>query len=187
LTLDEVNPSDPSNPNAVAGGDAGISAGYQGVAQSTFSKTLAQLGVDVSLGFDVKFGIGASIKLGEGTFGVSIGVGVGGSIGVNDQENLLYSISITSAESNKLTHAFTEWSVVGKTPILNNKGEIVGFQGNLVEFNMSNINPFAPPINSTGIKVNMNLIKNERGQWISSNQWKSDSYIKSEQEISELK
>lgn len=84
------------NPKVIIGAEASVDAGVQVAYDNpTFSKAMKTFGLSMST-VSGKFGVGGSVQIGKNTFGIRVGLGIGGTFKSGDQSTILQSISITS-------------------------------------------------------------------------------------------
>jgi RHS repeat-associated protein len=159
------------NPQIIAGGELSADVGFIFARKKpTFEKAMQSIGLSFAAG-SAKFGVGGGITLGDDLFGLSFGVGIGGSFKSGNQTVIAESISQTYEET-KLVNGFeydTDWKVGQILPQRNKEGLVTGFVGILTsDGEATDIQVYSKSI----------YVENDNGtfEYISDRKWETKAY-----------
>ncbi len=174
-TNQQLNPGS-KNSKFIAGAEASIDLGFQVAYDNpTFSKAMTTFGLSMST-VSAKYGVGGSIQIGNNSFGIRAGFGIGGIFKSGNQTTIAQSISITYNEA-EIIPSGVDWFIGDIDPQRGKDGEVSEFTGSI------SANGIA-----TGIKVttgaNKVVTTNDDGstsiKYEPIGDWKSESYATEE-------
>jgi RHS repeat-associated protein len=165
-----------NNPQFLLGGEvSALNFGVDIVGKPTFEKAYQTVAFSLST-VDVKWGIGGSASIGENnSFGLSIGLGIGGHFETGNNSTIVQSISISNQERKNTTFG-SIWLLGPQTSERDENGNITGYSSKLFEVTLSG----NPKVNFTGINVysEATTMKDENGNEMktTTGSWKSKEY-----------
>jgi len=167
------------DPKVVIGGEVGADIGFS-VAYD--KPTFAQAAKAFNLSFSTvsaKFGVGGSVQIGNGTFGVRVGVGIGGTFKSGGQETIYESISLTYGEADKVDGVGSNWSVGKAIGIKGENGKITSYTSQVY----ANGKATGVTVQSGANEINtVNDDGSTTTTYESNGQWKSSDYSTAEEE-----